>query len=857
MAILFDQLLGQRVNSGGGISRDQIRLGYQAAPTWVLQFVSADPDLATVTAVDVSDAVTWQAAVDDDFDSATEPMVRVLNADIDSSDAANGNISVSLDAETATFATAIGTNASIRAYFQLRGLNASAKVIYEALFEILATNAVDPLGGTPPEPVGDYYDSTQVDALLSGKQDLDATLTSIAALGTAANKMLYTTDVDTWAEADITAAGRALLDDADAAAQRQTLDLEPGVDVQAYDATLQSLSALGTAADKLAYTTGIDTWAETAITAAGRALLDDATAAAQRVTLLPSYTGKGGYVLSVNAGETDTEFTIPSGTQIAIDTRIHGFVDRAETSIAFDDGTYTLTLTDAGGGWSYYRDGIKYTISGNKTAMLAGSPPATDKYFFWIDATDGTISYGATPWSLTDSKVPVAIVCWNDTLTPKYCLQDERHNSTFNKNEHSYQHNTFGTRYQSGGELSTYSVAPAVPADADNQYSIAETLIWDEDYQHTLPLLTAGDNYHIEYRTGASTWAWLQQAYPFKYTAAGYIQWDNAGTMTEADNGKFINTWLVATTGEGTSRYTIVHGQTEHATLTAAQAVDLSAIDLTGLQFVETIAIWKIIWETKSTYTTVGKCRIASAPVKVNKSVTSSSSIPGLGTMATQNANAVAITGGTITGITDLAIADGGTGASTAADARANLDLEPGVDIQAYDATLTSIAGLGTAADKMLYTTGVDTWAESAITTAGRAILDDADAATQRVTLGVISENISGKETSVDITSSSSVLTLNTSYNINCHILTENTVLAVPDVSGWANGTVWRGDLFVKIDAGGSYAMSFNASWGFEGGVTPTLSAGADEVDHIVLTVVKSAAAGTVYSAGVASLAVA
>jgi hypothetical protein len=36
-----------------------------------------------------------------------------------------------------------------------------------------------------------------------------------------------------------------------------------------------------------------------------------------------------------------------------------------------------------------------------------------------------------------------------------------------------------------------------------------------------------------------------------------------------------------------------------------------------------------------------------------------------LGTMSTQNANSVAITGGSITGITDLAVADGGTGASS------------------------------------------------------------------------------------------------------------------------------------------------------------------------------------------------
>jgi hypothetical protein len=126
----------------------------------------------------------------------------------------------------------------------------------------------------------------------------------------------------------------------------------------------------------------------------------------------------------------------------------------------------------------------------------------------------------------------------------------------------------------------------------------------------------------------------------------------------------------------------------------------------------------------------------------------------GLGTMAVQAASGVAITGGTavlssgtisyatinggvISGITDLAIEDGGTGASTASGARTNLGLAIGSDVQAYDAALASIAGLTTASGQLLYTTASDTYGTATITAAGRALLDDADASAQRTTLGL------------------------------------------------------------------------------------------------------------------------
>ena len=101
------------------------------------------------------------------------------------------------------------------------------------------------------------------------------------------------------------------------------------------------------------------------------------------------------------------------------------------------------------------------------------------------------------------------------------------------------------------------------------------------------------------------------------------------------------------------------------------------------------------------------------------------------------NISSVSITGGPVSGITDITVADGGTGASSASSARTNLGVALGSDVQAYDAGLASIAGLTTAADKMIYTTDSDTYAVTDLTSAGRAILDDANASAQRTTLGL------------------------------------------------------------------------------------------------------------------------
>ena len=134
-----------------------------------------------------------------------------------------------------------------------------------------------------------------------------------------------TSAIQTQIDSKLTASNN-LSDLGNVSTARTNLGVAIGSDVQAYDAELAALASVTSAADKVPYFTGSGTADVATFTAAGRALVDDADASAQRTTLgLGTISTQDANNVSISGGSV-TGLGSPS---VASDAATKNYVDQA------------------------------------------------------------------------------------------------------------------------------------------------------------------------------------------------------------------------------------------------------------------------------------------------------------------------------------------------------------------------------------------------------------------------------------------------------------------------------------------------------------------------------------------------
>jgi hypothetical protein len=336
----------------------------------------------------------------------------------------------------------------------------------------------------------------------------------------------------------------------------------------------------------------------------------------------------GDVVINQSAGNTNNPNTLMTGWAVAygVNTNnkvpLHGFwYDTTnlvyETTLSYNIGTLTLTITPTSSSFRIWNQGTLYTFTGAQTVTHT----ATQGVWYFYYTSSGILTSSQTAWNPLGNTLVAAL--YYDAVTPSYIMFDKRHHFDSSPEWVLSEYFANGTFVKnlltdfpiSGYTLSTYS-------NAANQWALGSGTVYAEDINVLTTAVPSAGPYNVVHLATSANNFVMGSAYtvPFIYnTSTSYIQYNQytggAWQMTDAATSSFVNYYIVATTGLTGQQIIAIPGQTTYTNLAAAQREQFANLSLQLFFGIEYVVLYQINYQVLSSASNSGKCQI----VGVNK----------------------------------------------------------------------------------------------------------------------------------------------------------------------------------------------------------------------------------------------
>ena len=286
-----------------------------------------------------------------------------------------------------------------------------------------------------------------------------------------------------------------------------------------------------------------------------------------------------------------------------------GHAIRLDSTISFDEGNQTFTITPTGASYDVWCKGVKYTKTTTSTVVL---PNTTGLYYIYFDST-GTLQY-RTSYFDWDDDVPTSYIYWNATTGTAPYFADERHGITLDWATHEYLHRTRGAVIANGFSVSNYTISGDGTLDAHAQIDLSCGTFFDEDLEVQITHsntptantweqdLQGPAKLPVFYLSGAD---WVKDAatnFPLKqgtvrpqYNLLTGSTW----STVDATSNRYITNFVVATHNLS-EPVIVVLGQDQYTNIGDAEAIDFSDLVLTGFPSVEFRPLYKLIFQVNA-----------------------------------------------------------------------------------------------------------------------------------------------------------------------------------------------------------------------------------------------------------------